>query len=122
MATPIKGVLSIGTVNLPSAGAGRLGAQSVDSYFTGEPFVGIPEAETTEDVPAHEIIEGRKIADKGFEVGRRLLSGAQARQEAGRFISSGYHQINNDRCIGCGICAEHCPESAIELVPCREVK
>ena len=122
MATPIKGVLSIGNVNLPSAGAGRLGAQAVDSYFTGEPFAGIPEAETTEDVPAHEIIEGRKIADKGFEVGRRLLSGAQARQEAGRFISSGYHQINNDRCIGCGICAEHCPESAIELVPCREVK
>lgn len=122
METPIKGVLSIGDVNLSSAEAGKLGALAVDCYFTGDRFVGIPEAPMTEDVPEHEIIEGRKTADKGFEVGRRLLRSAQARQEAGRFISSGYHQINNDRCIGCGICTELCPEGAIELVPRREVR
>lgn len=122
METPIKGVLSIGDVKLPAADAGKLGALAVDCCLSGSQFDGIPVFPETETAPAHEIIEGRKNSDKGFEVGRRLLTGAQARQEAGRFISSGYHQINNDRCIGCGICADLCPEGAIELVPCREVR
>lgn len=120
--TPVKGVLSIGKSSMSAVEAGKAGAVAVDCYFTGKnPDIEIESAEE-EGVPAHEIIEGKKPADKGFEVGRKLFTADQAEQEAGRFIPSGYHQVNSSRCIGCGLCVEHCPEGAIELVACREVK
>ena len=121
--TPISGVLSIGTCGMPSVEAGRAGALAVHSFLSGDDVdVDFIVPEQTEDNPKYEIIEGTTMADKGFEVGRHLLTGKQARQEASRYICAGYHQVNVSRCIGCGICTEACPEGAIELIRAGEVR
>lgn len=122
LSTPIKGVFSIGNFPETSAEAGRIGAAAVDSFFTGADFSYEITEEEEEETPKYEITEGKTMSDKGFEVGRRLLSTKQAKQEAARFICTGFHQVNTARCIGCGICTRVCPEAAIELVPGREVE
>ncbi|MBQ0078473.1 MAG: FAD-dependent oxidoreductase [Eubacterium sp.] len=122
--TPIKGVLAIGGLDMGSVAAGIMGAVAVENFFNGGDF-NVEDTMNEREIPEtpdHEILEGRTIADKGFEVGTRLLSTKQARQEASRYIPVGFHRIDGARCIGCGLCSEVCPEGAIELMPCKEVE
>ena len=121
LSTPIKGVFSIGNFNMSAADLGREGAAAVDSFFNDGDY-SFQMSSKEEATYKYEIIEGKTMSDKGFEVGRRLLSTKQARQEAARFICTGYHTVDSRRCIGCGICTDVCPEGAIELVPGREVE
>lgn len=114
--TSIDGVLSIGTTTLPSAEAGHALAEAVESYLSNSEFDYNMDVTTKAiDTPNHEILEGKTIADKGFEIGQKIYSEEQANKEASRFISVGYHQVNSNRCIGCGLCVSSCPEYAIEL-------
>ena len=121
--TSIDGVLSIGETKFTSAEAGHALATAVESYLTGKEFdYNMDVVTETIDTPDHEILEGKTIADKGFEIGQKLYSAEQAKKEASRFLSVGYHQVNSDRCIGCGLCVDSCPEYAIELVAYDEPK
>ena len=121
LSTPIKGVFSIGNFPMSAADVGREGAKAIDSFFKdGDYSFRMPEKE--KETYNYEIIEGKTMSDKGFEVGRRLLSTKQAKAEAARYICTGYHKVDTSRCIGCGICTKVCPEGAIELVPGREVE
>ena len=121
LSTPIKGVFSIGNFPMSAADVGREGAKAIDSFFKdGDYSFRMPEQE--KETYNYEIIEGKTMSDKGFEVGRRLLSTKQAKAEAARYICTGYHKVDTSRCIGCGICTKVCPEGAIELVPGREVE
>ena len=117
MESSIKGVFAIGNLDMSAADAGRAGAAAVDNYLMGkEGYISMVDIDKTPMPTTYEILEGvRNDEEIGLELDRRALTVEEAVKEASRCMKCGYHKLQADMCMGCGICERVCPVSAVAI-------
>ena len=121
--TNIPGVFALGDLDMTAADAGRAGAQVIDNFLSGRDVVTDARFRGARITSvSYETAAGKQAAaETGFICGRAVFTEIQAAAEARRCMGCGYHDIQSDRCIGCGICVKMCPANAITLVPAEAV-
>lgn len=119
LASSITGVFSIGGLEMSAADAGRTGAAAVENRLTNtDSYISIADPDQTALPVSHEMIEGSRHEKlKGFEIGRKVLTDMQVAVESSRCMKCGYHMLQADMCMGCGVCVKTCPAGAITMMP-----
>ncbi len=117
MESSIKGVFAIGNLDMSAADAGRAGATAVDNYLMGKDgYISMVDTDKTPMPTTYEIIEGARAEEViGFAEGLCSLSVEEAMKEASRCMKCGYHKLQAEMCMGCGICERVCPVNAVAI-------
>lgn len=119
--TSIARVFAIGDFDMSAPDAGRAGASAIDHFFSGReaaiPGIGHTSRYEQDAAAGYETIEGRKEEPVGTICGISPFDDKKAVFETSRCMRCGYYSVEQDRCMGCGICEMMCPVSAVEMIP-----